>query len=584
MNTRLPHRPYLLALSAAALSACSPSPYTENPEITNHVDDWRDRTVYQLLTDRFDNGDGSNDYNVTRDDSALARYHGGDWEGLIDRVDYLEELGVDTIWISPVFRNVEEDAGVSSYHGYWPQSFRDTNPHFGDIAKLRELVDVMHQHDIAVVFDVVVNHIGQLFYYDINMNGQADITDYYATDGSGGMETVTEWDPGFDPEGIQAWTSLGYAGQAPIEWLDMPEIHRVRPEPAEFANPDWYNRMGRVEDWDDFDQVVLGDFPGGLKDLKTTNPNVRNALISVWQEWIRATNVDGFRIDTVKHVEADFWPQFCGAIRSFTAEIGKENFLMYGESFDGDDALIGSYTFDEALDSVAYFSQKYQVYDDVFKNGGATSKVQTLHELRSQNWGVTEHEGGVGVAPVDLPMNFMDNHDVARFLYDSVEAGNPHPQAALESALVYLYTSVGIPILYYGTEQGFDGGNDPANREPLWWSGFDTSGELFLHTQQLIALRKEHTALTHGETTFTATTDDGPGILAFERDSGDELLLVAINTNDSQAVDTSAMVTSFPSGATVTDLLGSDRSWTVGSGGELDLELEVRDFVVLGLQ
>jgi alpha-amylase len=575
---RLPHRPYLLVMGALFAGACAPVEYADYPEITNHVDDWRDRTVYQLLTDRYANGDGSNDWNVSRDDSALARYQGGDWEGLMDRVDYLEELGVDTIWISPVFRNVEEDAGVSSYHGYWPQSWRDTNPHFGDIAKLRELVDVMHQHDIAVIMDVVVNHMGQLFYYDINMNGQPDITDYYATDGSGGMETVTEWDPGWDPAGIQAWTSLGYAGPAPIEWLDMPEIHRVRPEPAEFANPDWYNRMGRVEDWNDFDQVMYGDFPGGLKDLKTENPNVRNALIAVWQEWIRTSNIDGFRIDTVKHVEHDFWPVFCGAMREFTAEIGKENFLMFGESFDGDDALIGSYTFDGGLDSVAYFSQKYQVYDEVFKYGGATSRVQALHEQRYTNWNANDHEGGVGVSAADLPMNFMDNHDVARFLYDAQDLELPDPQAALESALVYLYTSVGIPILYYGTEQGFDGGNDPANREPLWWSGYDTSGDLFQTTAQLIALRKDHPALTHGEIAFVATTDSGPGLLAYERDDGAELLLVAINTSDTDTVS-ETIDTSFGDGA-LSDLLGGGGDYSV-SGGQLQLELGPRQAVVL---
>jgi alpha-amylase len=548
MKKRLPHRP-LFVLGALALGACAPVEYADYPQISNHVDDWRDRTVYQLLTDRYANGDASNDWNVTRDDSALARYHGGDWEGLMDRVDYLEELGVDTIWISPVFRNVEEDAGVSSYHGYWPQSFRDTNPHFGDIAKLRELVDVMHQHDIAVVMDVVVNHIGQLFYYDINMNGQADITDYYATDGSGGMQTVTEWDPGWDPEGIQAWTSLGYAGQAPIE--------------------------------NDFDQVVYGDFPGGLKDLKTENPNVRTALISVWQEWIRTSNIDGFRIDTVKHVEHEFWPVFCEAIREFTAEIGKENFLMYGESFDGDDSLIGSYTFDGALDSVAYFPQKYQVYDNVFKYGGATAGVRSLHEQRSENWGLEAHEGGVGVAPVDLPMNFLDNHDVSRFLYDAHELDLPDPEAALSQALVYLYTSVGIPILYYGTEQGFDGGNDPANREPLWWSGYDTSGDLFQHTKALIALRKAHPALSHGELAFTMVDEQGAGVLAFERDDGAELLLVAFNTSDDEVVSTDGMMTSFDSGAVLRDLLGSDGSWTVGSGGQLSLELGPRAAVVL---
>ncbi|MFH1468084.1 MAG: alpha-amylase family glycosyl hydrolase [Pseudomonadota bacterium] len=562
-----------------ALLACAPSPYTSAPEITNIVDDWRDRTIYQVLTDRFTNGDGSNDINVSRDPSALARYQGGDWEGLIERVDYLDELGVNAIWISPVFRNVEEDAGVSSYHGYWPQSFRDTNPHFGDLAKLRELVDVMHQHDIAVVFDVIVNHVGQLFYYDINMNGRPDITDYYATDGSGGMETVTEWDPGWDPEGIQAWTTLGYAGPAPVEWLWMPELNRVPPEPPEFADETWYHRKGRVEDWNDFDQVVEGDFPGGLKDLATENPNVRNALIAVWSDWIRETDADGFRIDTVKHVEYDFWPVFCGAIRAFAHEIGKDDFLIFGESFDGDDALVGSYTEAGMLDSAAYFPQKYQVFDDVFKYGQATRKVEELYAQRADNWGTQPQEGGVGVAPVDLAVNFMDNHDTARFLFDAQNADLPDPEAALRGALTFLFTTEGLPVLYYGTEQGFDGGNDPANREPLWWSGLDTSGELFGWTKRLIALRKAHPALTHGELRFVWSSDSA-GLLAFERDDGDELLLVAINTADSAVSET--VGTSFAGGSALSDLLGRDGTWSVANGGTVDLTLEPREVVVLG--
>ena len=198
-------RPSSPLLSAArwttlllAASACAPSnPYGENPQITNHVDDWRDEVMYQLITDRFANGERDNDFNVTRDPTDLARHHGGDWQGIIDEVDYLSDLGVTAIWISPVVLNVEEDAGVAGYHGYWTQDFERTNPHFGDIARLRELVDVMHQHDIKVIVDIVANHVGQLFYYDINQNGQPDIQVWYSADG-------TELDPSTHPLPLKA--------------------------------------------------------------------------------------------------------------------------------------------------------------------------------------------------------------------------------------------------------------------------------------------------------------------------------------------------------------------------------------------
>src|SRR5690606_32905267 len=132
-----------LALSARA----PPSPHTAPPALTSEVDDWRDEIIYQVVIDRFANGDVNNDYNVTQRPTTLARHLGGDYRGLIEQADYLSALGVTTLWISPVVMNVEEDAGVSGYHGYWTQDFLRVNPHFGDMAELRELVAVMHERD-----------------------------------------------------------------------------------------------------------------------------------------------------------------------------------------------------------------------------------------------------------------------------------------------------------------------------------------------------------------------------------------------------------------------------------------------------
>src|SRR5690606_21227285 len=127
-----------------------------------------------------------------------------------------------------------------------------------------------------VILDIVVNHVGQLFYYDINRNGQPDSTVF----GAGGhspdvfwgdpIEIVSEWDPAYDGRGIQGETSLGESGPAPLGWVYLPEINRVPPRPSVFHNDDWYNRRGRVTDWNVEEQVVRGDFPGGLKDLDTS--------------------------------------------------------------------------------------------------------------------------------------------------------------------------------------------------------------------------------------------------------------------------------------------------------------------------
>lgn len=555
------------------LACTSGAPYAEDPVITNHVDDWRDEVIYQLLTDRFADGDATNNWNVTHDPTNLARHMGGDWQGVIDRADYLEALGVTTVWISPVVTNVEEDAGVAGYHGYWAQDFTQPNPHFGDLATLREMVEILHDRDIKVVVDIVVNHIGQLFYYDINQNGQADITTWYSTDGSDTLDVVTEWDPGYDPRGIQGFTSLGESGPAPLGWVDMPELNRVPPVPNEFWNDDWYKKKGRVTDWDDDLQVEEGDFPGGLKDLETLNPNVQAALVDVYADWITHTNIDGFRVDTIKHVEHEFWEVWCAAIREHALSLGKENFVLFGEAFDGDDALIGSYTAPGMLDSVAYFSQKYAGFDAVFLRGGAPSGLVEVWDARAANWGGEAQPGGVGVAPVDLPVNFLDNHDVPRFLHEGDEA-------ALRLALAVLLTEPGLPVLYYGTEQGLAGGNDPSNREPLWATGYVTDGALFTWIAELNALRRSREALRRGDLVVREAASDGPGLLAYERATQDDRVLVLVNTADVEV--TATFDVGFEAEATLSTLAGGSEPVDVALDGTVTVTVGAREARVLG--
>ena len=147
---------------------------TDLPHQANANIDWRDQVIYQIMVDRFADGDTNNDINIAP--TVPGRFHGGDWQGVIDHMDYLQTLGVTTLWISPVVKNVEDDAGFDGYHGYWTADFMRPNAHFGDLAKLRELVDAAHAKGMLVVLDIVANHVGQLFYYDINGNGQPDDT------------------------------------------------------------------------------------------------------------------------------------------------------------------------------------------------------------------------------------------------------------------------------------------------------------------------------------------------------------------------------------------------------------------------
>jgi glycosidase len=568
----------------------------KQPAIATHVDDWRDEVVYQVLVDRFANGDPNNDYKVRP--GALARFQGGDWRGMVEHLDYIKALGVTTLWISPVVKNVETDADVDSYHGYWAQDLSQTNPHFGDLAELRKLTAAAHELGLKVVLDIVTNHMGQVFYYDTNLNGHPDI--YIGGSGpivgpssQSPVVRITEYDPDWDPRGVQAFTSLGNAGRAPIIFFDDTSINRVPPKGV-LGTARAYHGFGRILNYDVQEQTRLGDFPGGLKDVATELPEVRAELIDLYTRWVELTDLDGFRIDTVKHVEYDFWKEFATKVRERLAPQGKSRFLMFGEAFDGNDKLLGSYTQPGMLDSVFYFSQHYNVFRDVFqyayddKQQKGTEQIQKLWADRRVNYNNEPQPGGIGVAPSKALVNFMDNHDVARFLFFA-----NNDTDALRNALVFLMTEEGIPCIYYGTEQDFNGGNDPANREVLWNTGFPTNGQTFLHTSKLARIRAKYAALRRGDTSVVWATahtkDEGDaGIIAYERTGGDagaDYALVVINTNarhPSTTADGAKVMKLGKPGTTLVDVLNpGGATYAVPASGELRLEVPKQSAFIL---
>lgn len=612
--------------------------------------DWRDEVIYQVLVDRFSDGDINNDHRAMP--SALGRYQGGDWQGLIDHLDYLQQLGVTTLWISPIVKNIDYDAGFDGYHGYWTQSFTKVNPHFGSPAKLRELTARAHERKMKVVLDIVTNHVGQLFYYDINGNGQPDeiVTGSQSLDSVDPLARLTradEYDPDFDRRGVQGQNGLGPTGLAHLRFLNLPEINRVVPDAIrfgdgpddvlDFSRPGVYNRRGRVTNYDRWEQLTTGDFPGGLKDLDTRRTDVRRGLIRAFAEMIRRYDFDGFRIDTLKHVEHEFWQDFGPAIRKYARgeqnvygvlplTEPKKNWFMFGEAFDGDDALLGEYTYNNEVDSVFYFSQKFQVYQDTVKCSGPTSKTAKLWNdrlrfdlaaspavhgpLRSPRFKTVDGDflpdpvagkpiynqspipggavdsTGQGIPPSRLLVNFLDNHDVARFLspIDGCYVDANEARRRLHNALSLLFLQDGIPCLYYGTEQEFSGGNDPANRERMFDSlidkayrggstaqretmsqtGFSTDNDTFRWTARLAGLRRTVPALRRGDlkvlwaTSHTGSESDA-GILVFSRTEASKTALVLTNVHNSQTSQTAfggnEMKVPFPSGTRLVDVL-----------------------------
>jgi glycosidase len=587
---------FVLPHSGAGTGCVSIPADQRQPELATHVGDWRDEVIYQVLVDRFANGDFNNDYQVR--EGHLARFQGGDWRGMTEHLDYIKELGVTTLWISPVVKNVETDADVDSYHGYWAQDLTQTNPHFGDIADLRLLTARAHDLGLKIVLDIVTNHMGQVFYYDTNLNGNPDI--YIGGSGAlpvvssrSDLSRITEYDPDWDPKGIQAFTSLGPAGRAPIIFIQDPKINRV-PPPGILGTAGAYHGYGRVLNYDDERQRTLGDFPGGLKDVATELPAVRAELIDLYTRWAELVDLDGFRIDTVKHVEYDFWREFGTKVRARLKARTKERFLMFGEAFDGNDVLLGSYTQPGMLDSVFYFSQHYQVFRDIFMNAHdagqqkGTEQIARLWADRQKNYNNEPQPDGIGIAPSRALVNFMDNHDVSRFLFNA--QGDVE---ALRNALVLLMTEEGIPCLYYGTELDFSGGNDPANREVLWTTGFPTTGDTFVHFRKLARLRTQYEALRRGDTNIIWSSghtgdEEDAGIVAYERtggDAGDAYALVVINTNARKSSTTAegenAMKLSGVRG-TLVDVLDPERkSYPVGADGHLRVTVPKQRAMIL---
>jgi glycosidase len=324
---------------------------------------------------------------------------------------------------------------------------------------------------------------------------------------------------------------------------------------------------------------------------------VRRALIRVFQHWIEVGDFDGFRIDTLKHVEHDFWREFAPAMRQHAAALGKQRFLMFGEAFSGADRLLSSYTEENQVDSVFYFSQKYRVIDNVFRDGGPTTEIELLHKEREQRYSATPQPGGIGVAPRDALINFIDNHDVERFLH----RGTP---SALRVALAYLLTSVGIPCLYYGTEQQLHGGNDPSNREDLWRGNardglppYDTQNATFKLIRALADLRKQYAPLRRGDfkirwTTASVGAEPDAGTFGFERSLAGETVLVVLNAAACSGARTSstttgsggAMQTSFTPGTTLKNVLEDEDpedSFTVGAEGRVAVRVPCHGVKVL---
>jgi glycosidase len=384
-------------------------------------------------------------------------------------------------------------AEPSCYHHYGPLHLTRVDPHLGTLDDLVELVAQAHRRGIRVILDLVVNHVARVFEYSDG--------DHFR------------------------------AAPATVRWTAT-----VGPE--EFADSERFTRRGVIADWKDPEQATRGDFPPGLRRIASEDPRTADLLLTVARWWLRTTDVDAFRVDAIRHLDPPFVRRFVAEIKAYAATLGKDDFLVIGEYSATNDAPIAE-CLQLGVDSV-YNYPEYRRQSWALHGQAPTLALEESLLRAREAWGERAH---------DRSVRFVDNHDVYRFLRDGEPVGRLHV------ALAFLVFSTGVPMLYYGTEQGFrqptlrldrecsEDRAAPRNREDMFADGaftspssagdrFDTTSRTFRWTRRLLDVRRRTLALRRGRQTPRFADPHGPGLYAFSRHTDEQEVLVVLNTSD----------------------------------------------------
>jgi glycosidase len=510
-------------------------------------DDWRDLPIYFAMIDRFNN---PNAMPGSPWNAAYSSFQGGTFEGIRQRLDYIKNLGFRAIWLSPVLKNCSYNP--YSYHGYGIQNFLAIEPRFSSNPvrarkdphyvemELEHLVNEAHARGLYVIFDIVLNHTGDVFEY-------------------AGFGSTAPWVR--EPYRV-AWRDVN--GSPRSDWpeppLDAPSDAAILP--LELRRNDFFRRRGQGEgNQSDGDFVSLKEL---VTDYYENDPGngaiypVREILIKTYQYLLARFDPDGYRIDTLKFVEPAFALEFGNDIREYALSIGKKNFFTFGEVYDNDD-MISRYIgrnacestdlvgVDAALDFPLFFR-----LPDIVKGQLPPTKLVEMYTYRHKiQSGIISSKG----EPCNYFVTFLDNHDqYHRFLF--VDPENPHKyDDQMVIGIGCLFTLLGIPCLYYGTEQGlFGSGNQLESvREALWGrpNAFDESHPFFQATQKIATVRAGQPALRYGRLYFRPVSGDSvhfgisktvEGILAYSRLLSDEEILIVANTSVSSVWEGDVLV------------------------------------------
>ncbi len=590
-------KPYFVCLMlGASFFAHAATPYRERlPE---------DEIVYFVLPDRFENGNPANDRGGLDGDRLATGfdpthkgfYQGGDLKGLIARLDYIQDLGATAIWLGPIYKNKPVQGGPgqesAGYHGYWITDFTRVDPHFGEEADMRAFVDAVHARGMKVYLDIITNHTADVIQYrecPASACAYRSRGDYpYSTRGGPQGAAINA---GF--LGDQVRTAQNFARLTDVNFAYTPFVPPAEANvkvPAWLNSPVYYHNRGNSDFWGE--SSLMGDFVG-LDDLFTENPRVVQGFIDIFGDWIARYDLDGFRIDTARHVNPEFWQAFTPAMLRRARAAGIPNFHIFGEvAAEGVDvAQLARHTRVDRLPSVLDFGFAGAVNLAVAGNAG----TEVLARLYADD-GL--YDGGAPAA-LRLP-TFTGNHDFGRFAH-LVRKARPQADTAevlarvkLSNAMMFLLR--GVPVVYYGDEQGFIGhGIDQDARQTLFASqvpsyndqellgttkttavsNFDATHPLYLQITQLAALRKQHFALRRGRQVVRAQSRT-PGLFAASRfDNTGREIVVAFNTSTTPLV---AQVEVDPGMKNVTSLLGRCAA-TVSAPGSLRVEIPALGYI-----
>ncbi|WP_018685067.1 alpha-amylase family glycosyl hydrolase [Actinokineospora enzanensis] len=424
-------------------------------------DDPGGERFYFVMPDRFADGDPGNDRGGSPSTDRLVTgfdptdkgfYHGGDLAGLRARLGYLKGMGTTAIWMTPMFANKwVQGSGTdvsAAYHGYWTTDFTRLDPHFGTTDDMRAVIADAHRLGMRVFFDIVANHTADVIDYAEHSHEYRNTRDFPYRDRAGSPVDVKE-----------------RAGRA-----DFPEITAFPYTPVvsdpHAKSPAWLNDPTLYHNRGDStftgESTEYGDF-SGLDDLMTENPRVVRGMEDIFTSWIDTLDIDGYRVDTVKHVNLEFWQALSPYVKAYARTHGKPDFFVFGEVYDADPTVTSNYTTRGRMQATLDFPFRAGALD-LLSGKGSTHLASVL--LDDDRY--TDADSNAYSLPT-----FLGNHDMGRLAWMLRDRGVPEPELLrrleLGNALMYLWR--GNPVVYYGDEQGFaGGGGDKLARQDMFAS------------------------------------------------------------------------------------------------------------------